>query len=192
MPIFLEPRDAIDDLKDFQSVLIVSCPICPPMCVSIQQKRPFLEPLKHGVKTPAFEDFIASIREALAGHGVRTDAFTMRLPVPMMCLWSERQRARLLKRARDFEAVLVLGCDSATYTAVEALRETDCKVFQGMRVKTITNATMSLRAPATVMLDWHPLPDTPRIGPFNASDEETRGVGHPSVNDRRPTPQAKG
>ncbi len=173
MPIFLEPRDVIDDLKGFQSVLIVSCPICPPMCVSIQQKRPFLEPLKHGLKTKAFEDYITSIRDALAKHGVRTDSFTMRLPVPMMCLWTGRQRARILKRARDFEAVLVLGCDSATYTAVDALRETECRVFQGMQVKTITNATMTLRAPATVTLDWHPLPSTPKIGEINAPREET-------------------
>lgn len=172
MPIFLEPRDAIDDLKGFQSVLIVSCPICPPMCVSIQQKKAFLEPLKHGVKTQAFEDYIASIRDALATYNVRTDAFTMRFPVPMMCLWTGRQRARLLKRAREFEAVLVLGCDSATYTAVDALRDTQCKVFQGMQVKSITNATMTYRSPATVTLDWHPLPSRPKIGKFNEPSEE--------------------
>lgn len=167
MPIFLEPRDALEDLKGFSSVLIVSCPICPPMCVSIQQKRPFLEPLKHGVKTGAFEDYITSIRAALEERGTRTGAFTMRLPVPMMCLWTGRQRTRLLKRARGYEAVLVLGCDSATYTAVDALKDTGCQVFQGMSVKTITNATIRLRWPASVELDWHPLPTTPRIGRFN-------------------------
>ncbi len=172
MPIFLEPLDMIDDLKGFQSVLIVSCPICPPMCVSIQQKKPFLQPLKHGVKTKAFEDYIASIQDALAEHGVRTDAFTMRFPVPMMCLWTERQRARILKRARDFEAVLVLGCDSATYTAVDALRETNCKVFQGMQVKTITNATMTFPSRAAVTLDWHPLPSKPKIGDVTAPRED--------------------
>ena len=91
----------------------------------------------------------------------------------MMCLWTGRQRARILKRARDFEAVLVLGCDSATCTAVDALRKTECRVFQGMQVKTITNATMTLRAPATVTLDWHPLPSTPKIGEINAPREET-------------------
>lgn len=183
MPIFLEPRDAINYLKDFESVLIVSCPICPPMCVSIQQKKPFLEPFKHGLKTQAFEGYIASIQDALEKYGVRTDAFTMRFPVPMMCLWTGRQRARLLKRARDFGGVLVLGCDSATYTAVDALRETECRVFQGMQVKTITNATLSLRSPATITLDWHPLPRTPKIGGFNESREETLGA-EPTNNTR--------
>lgn len=173
MPIFLEPSDVIDDLKGFQSILIISCPICPPMCVSIQQKKPFLEPLKHGVKTPAFEDHIASIRKALSEHGVRTDTFTTRLPIPMMCLWTARQRAKILKRARNFEAVLVLGCDSATYTAVDALKDTDCSIFQGMQVKTITNATTSLCSPATIRLDLHPLPNTPRFGEVNTPHKET-------------------
>lgn len=169
MPIYLEPRDVIEDLKGFRSVLIISCPICPPMCVSIQQKRPFLEPLKHGLKTPAFEDYIASIRDALAKYGVQTDAFTMRVPVPMMCLWTAGQRARISKRAREFEAVLVLGCDSATFTAADALKETGCKVFQGMQVRTITNATTSVRSPAAVTLEWHPLPITPQIGQSSQS-----------------------
>ncbi len=172
MPIYLEPQDVIDDLRGFRSVLIISCPICPPMCVSIQQNKPFLEPLKHGAKTKAFEDYVASIRDALEKHGVRTDAFTMRFPVPMMCLWTGRQRAKVLERARDFEAVLVLGCDSATYTAVDALREAKCKIFQGMQVKTITNATMAIRRPATVTLEWHPLPSMPEIGEINTPREE--------------------
>ena len=172
MPIFLEPRDAIDELKRFASVLLVSCPVCPPMCVSIQQKQPFIELFKRGVKTGAFEDYIKSIRNALEEHGVRTDAFTMRLPVPMMCLWTSRQRQRLLRHAKGFEAVLVLGCDSATHTAIDALRDTSCEVFQGMTVKTITNATATFRFPGTVELEWHPLPTKPRIGRFNASAED--------------------
>lgn len=172
MPIYLEPRDTIDDLKRFGSVLIVSCPICPPMCVSIQQKQPFIELFKRGLKTGAFEAYIRSIRTALEEHGVRTDAFTMRLPVPMMCLWTAGQRQRLLRRAKGFEAALVLGCDSATYTAIDALRETGCAVFQGMAVKTITNATATFRFPGTIELEWRPIPTTPRIGRFNAPPAE--------------------
>lgn len=172
MPIFMEPRDAIDDLKHFESVLIVSCPVCPPMCVSIQQKQPFIELFKTGLKTGAFEDHIKSIQKALEEHGVRTDAFTMRLPAPMMCLWTRGQRHRLLRRAKDFEAVLILGCDSATYTAIDALRDTGREVFQGMTVKTITNATVSFRFPGTVELEWHPLPTKPKIGRLNASVED--------------------
>jgi hypothetical protein len=47
-------------------------------------------------------------------------------------MWSERRRNKLQRRARDFEAVLVLGCDSATETVSTAIQSSDCKVIEGM------------------------------------------------------------
>ena len=64
-----------------------------------------------------------------------------------------------MKRARDFEAVLVLGCHCATHTARVTLEDTDCRVFQGMRELGLANATIKVRYPMTVELDPHPLPD---------------------------------
>lgn len=159
MPIRLEPRDVTADLESFKSVLIVSCPICPVVSLAMINKRPLIEFFKTGFKTAAFEDYVTSIREPLEQRGIRTDTFTMRLPHPLMCLWTDRQRGRLLKRARDFEAVLVLGCHSATHTARVTLEDTDCRVFQGMRELGLANATIKVRYPMTVELDPHPLPD---------------------------------
>lgn len=158
MPVYLEPRDVTADLEGFSSVLIVSCPVCPPISLALQKKKPFLEVFKHGFNTGAFEDYIKLVREPLEQRGIRTDVYTMRVPSPIMCLWTEGQRRRLLKRAKDYEAVLVLGCDSATYTAKDALKGTDCQVFQAMRMMAIANATMKFRFPMTVELDMHPLP----------------------------------
>ncbi len=183
MPIYLEPRDVAADLEGFKSVLIVSCPICPPMCVSMQKKKPFIEPLKHGLKTQAFENYIASIRKPLEKRGVRTGVFTMRLPVPMMCLWTQGQRNRLLRRAKGYDAVVVLGCNSATYTAQDTLKDTKCQVFQGMRVETITNAIVKFRFPMTVQLEWHPMPTRARIGSFNdPADREPKAC--PTIRER--------
>ena len=173
MPIYLEPRDITAKLEEFSSVLVVSCPICPPMCVSVQQQKPFLEFFKHGLKTEAFEDYIRSIREPLEQRGIRTGVYTMRLPVPMMCLWTQAQRNKLLRRAMEYDSVLVLGCDSATYTAIEALKETTCQVFQAMQVVTITNATAKFRFPMTVELKWHPLPTSPSIGKYSDLVDKT-------------------
>jgi hypothetical protein len=167
MPIHLEPRDVTADLEGFSSVLIVSCPICPPVCVSMQKKRPFIEFFKHGLKTQAFEDYITSIREPLEQRGIRTGVFAMRVPIPTMCLWTEGQRNRLLRRAKDYDAVLVLGCDSATYTAKDTLKETGCQVFQAMRVETISNAIAKFRFPLTVEFDYRPMPTKTRIGTDN-------------------------
>ena len=155
MPVHLEPLDVAADLQDFRSVLIVSCPVCPPMCVAMQQNSPFIELFKRGLKTGAFEDYIQSIREPLEQRGVRTSAYSIHLPTPMMCLWTEWQRNRLLKRARDYEAVVVLGCDSAAYTAEEVLKGSDCQVIQGMQMVGTTNATLKVRFPLKIELDMH-------------------------------------
>ena len=59
----------------------------------------------------------------------------------------------MLKRAKDYEAVLVLGCCSATQTAEETLEGSDCQVIQAMRATGIANASMKFRFPLTVGLE---------------------------------------
>ena len=83
----------------------------------------------------------------------------MRLPHPLMCLWTAGQRKRLLRRARDFEAVLVLGCYSAAHTARVTLKDIDCRVFQGMKEVGLANATIKVRYPFIVELQTHDLDD---------------------------------
>ena len=155
MPLHLEPLEVSAGLEDVSSVLIVSCPVCPPMCVAMQQKSPFLEFFKRGLKTEAFEEYTQSIREPLEQRGVRTGAYAIHVPTPMMCLWTDWQRSRFLKRARDYEAVVVLGCDSATYTVQDVLQETDCRVIKGMQMIGTTNATLKFRFPLTIELNMN-------------------------------------
>jgi hypothetical protein len=155
MPVHLEALDFSSDLEGFSSVLIVSWPVCPPMCLAMQRNSPFIEFFRRGLKTGAFEDCIHSIREALEQRGVRTGAYSIHVPTPMMCLWTKWQRNRLLKRARDYEAVLVLGCDSATYTVQETLKNTACQVIKGMTMIGTTNATLKVRFPLTIDLGMH-------------------------------------
>jgi len=111
---------------------------------------------KHGLKTAAFEDHIQSIRDSLTQRGVRTDVFSIHAPTPMMCLWTERQRQRLLKRAKDYEAVLVLACDSGTESAKDALKDTGCHVIQSLDMDGVINATTTIRFPLTVRMESHP------------------------------------
>ncbi len=168
MPILLEPTDVNSQLGQFGSVLIVSCPVCPAVSMAIAQNKPLFEFFKHGIKTEALEDHIESIRADLASRGIQTDSVTIRMPHPLMCLWTARQRKRLLKRAAGYEAVLVLGCHSAAMTARDALKETDCKVFLGMQEIGLTNATVKYKPPDQVELDVHPLP----ISPFGRTKQQ--------------------
>ena len=86
----------------------------------------------------------------LCERSMRTAVFSARLPCPAMCLWTKGQRARLARRASDFDAVLVLGCESARVTASQALSKRDCPVVLGMRVTGITNATVAFPSPSRV------------------------------------------
>ena len=150
MPIMLQPRDFISEVEGFDSVLVVSCSMCPPMSMAMQTETPFIELFKHGVKTPVFEKYIQSVCDQMKEHGIRTDVFTSRLPTPLMCVWTEGQRQRLLDHAKGFDAVLVLGCSSAVKTAEDALRDIDCPVFLGMRMKGIANGKIVIKPPMNI------------------------------------------
>lgn len=152
MPINLQPLDVSHDLENVSSALIVLCPVCPQFSMAMLKNSPWIEFFKHGSKTSALEDHIKEIREPLEKRGARTAIFRTHLPIPMMCLWTKKQRQRLQKRARRYEAVVVLGCDSAAYTVRQALENTDCRVITGMRTLGITNATVTHRFPLTFEL----------------------------------------
>ena len=121
----------------------------------MQQQEPFIEFFRHGIKTEAFEEHIQSVRDSLTERGVRTGVFSIHAPTPMMCLWTKGQRARLLKRARDYEAVLVMACDSGAESAKDALEDTDCQVIQSLDMDGVVNATTSIRFPLTVVMEPH-------------------------------------
>lgn len=150
MPIHLEPLDVAAELEGFNSILIVSCPVCPPMSLAMQTRSPFIELFQGGLTTGAFEAYIQGLREPLEKRGIRTGVYSTYLPCPTMCLWTKGQRRRFLKRAEDYEAVLVLGCESAAQTARDALEGSDCQVIQAMRTTGIANGTMRFRFPLRV------------------------------------------
>jgi hypothetical protein len=153
MPLHLEPLDVSDNLQNTRSVLIVSCPICPTVSLAAEKASPLIEFFKSGIKTRAYEDCIREIREPLEQRGVQTGVFTIYAPCPAMCLWTKGQRNRLLKRASNYEAVLVMGCESARHTVKQALKSIDCEVILAMRLTGITNVTVKLQLPLTVTLE---------------------------------------
>ena len=152
MPIHLQTRDLSSELADARSVLIVTCPVCPQVSLAMQTASPWLELGRRGLKTAALEAHIRDLRDGLAERGVRTGVFTTRFPLPTMCLWTRGQRDRMQSRAEGHDTVVVMGCDSATHTAREALQGTQCRVVQGMEWVGISNAIVSYRFPLTFEL----------------------------------------
>jgi hypothetical protein len=153
MPLHLQPVDVSSELEKYKSVLIVSCPVCPPVSLATDNDSPFIEFFKHGIKTGAFEDHLHEICKSLEQHGVRTGVFTSYVPCAATCLWTKGQRKRLLKNARDFDAALVIGCESARYTVEETLKTTACEVVLAMQLVGITNASLKFQFPLTVKLE---------------------------------------
>ena len=153
MPFHLEPIDFSDELRGYASVLIVSCPVCPPISLATDTDSPFMEFFKHGIKTPAYEAHLSRIREDLERDGIKTGVFTSHFPSAAACLWTSGQRNRLLKRAAGYDAALVMGCESTRYTVADTLKETDCDVILGMELVGVTNAVLKFRFPQTIRLD---------------------------------------
>ena len=152
MPLHLKPLDVSAALEGYESVLIVSCPICPPVSAATDTDSPLIEFFKSGIKTGAYEDYIRDMRESLEERGVETGVFTSYLPCTAMCLWTKGQRNRLLKRAKGYQAAVVMGCESARVTVEQVLKDTDCAVLLAMQLVGITNAKLKFRFPLTVEL----------------------------------------
>lgn len=168
MPLHLEPLDVSPELKDHRSVLIVSCPVCPPVSLATDSDSPFIEFFKHGIKTPAYERFLGDLVASLERDGIKTGVFTSYLPCAATCLWTSGQRSRLLKRASGYDAALVMGCESARHTVEKTLRDTDCEVILAMRLVGITNASLKFEFPLTVRLD--------QLARVNANEQVARAA----------------
>lgn len=58
-----------------------------------------------------------------------------------------------LRRANDFDAALVMGCESARLTVDDTLKDTNCDVHLAMQLVGVTNANLKFEFPLTVKLD---------------------------------------
>lgn len=152
MPLHLEPLNCAEKLRGYRSVLIVSCPVCPPASLASDSDSPLVSFFWHGIKTPAYEHYLGELQDVLNNAGVQTSVFTSYLPSPATCLWSSGQRQRLLKKARGRDAVLVMGCASAQATVEQTLEDLDCDVILGMELVGITNASLKFNFPLNVTL----------------------------------------
>ena len=172
MPMYLEPVGDLSLLHGYKSVLIVVCPMCPAVSLAIQQRKPYMEFLRHLFGTGALKEHVAALQDDLKRHGIRTGYFTSYFPLPLMCIWSARQRQKLAKRARGYEAIAVVGCDAATFNAANVVALEGCKVVQVMHVTGIISAVPTFTRPCSLTLKtlgqksvaWPSLPPQRAIG----------------------------
>ena len=153
MPIYLKEKSEFPELEKFESVLIVPCRFCPAASMAVRREKPYFEFLRRFLKTDSYEKLIDTIKSNLAKKGVKSNVFRSRwIHQFVICMWTSRRRKKLLKQARKYEAVVVLGCEAAVQTIHDALETTSCKVFQGMRSEGIMTITPSFDLPGNISL----------------------------------------
>ncbi len=154
MPIHFTDLDVVSKVDEGSSALIVPCTMCPAVTVAVRERKPFLQLFRSLFKSPPFERYIAALQSRLASKGVRTEVFKSRLYHQwFLCMWTAGRRKKLRKYADRHDALIVLGCDSATETVREAAAESNCKVIEGMRVSGIMNAQLSVHLPGNVSFE---------------------------------------
>src|SRR5210317_189321 len=154
MPIHFNDRDVVSKVAGLSSALIVPCYMCPAVTVSVREKKPFIQLFKSFLKSAPYEEYITTLQSRLQENGVKTKVFKSAPSHEwFMCMWTSGKRRKLQKCAEEYDAVIVLGCDSAIETEREAVQSTGCKVIAGMEVAGIMNAQIRFHLPGNVSFD---------------------------------------
>jgi hypothetical protein len=154
MPIHFSDLDIFSKIEGVKSALIVPCTMCPAATVAVREQKPFMQLFRNPFMSAPFEQYIKALKSRLADEGVRTEVFKSRLYHQwFMCMWTGGRRDKLRKRASQHDAVIVLGCDSATATVQEAAQAAGCKVIEGMKVSGIMNAQLKFQLPGNVSFE---------------------------------------
>lgn len=166
MPIHFKDVNLDTEVAGLKNALIVPCIMCPAVTVSIREKQPLMKLFRSFFKSAPFERYLKALQTQLRDKGIKADIFNSRLYQHwFLCMWSSARREKLRRHAEGYEAVIVLGCDSATKTVRDAIQSPDCKVIEGMKVGGLTNAKMKISFPANVSLEdvkIVPLPEQDR------------------------------
>ena len=154
MPIHFNDLDVASEVAGLSSALIVPCYMCPAVTVAVRENKPFLQFFRNFLNSAPFEQHIKALQSRLRDKGVDTKVFKSYLPHQwFLCMWTSRRCKKLQKYAKQHEAVIVLGCESATETVRESVESTDCKVFEGMEVEGIMNAKLRFHLPCNISLE---------------------------------------
>jgi len=154
MPLFLKDINDFSELERFGSVLIVPCRFCPAASLAVRRHTPYFDFLKNFLKTASYEQYLQTIRSDLEKKGVKTDIFKSHLPHQfVVCMWTSRRRKKLMKRAQNYDAVVVMGCETAVQSIHEVIDSPFCKVFQGMRTEGLMSIKPLFHFPCSIWLE---------------------------------------
>jgi len=154
MPIDFNDLDVLSEVAGLSSALIVPCNMCPAVTMAVRENRPFIQLFRSFLKSVPFEQYIKALQFRLGEKGVKTKVFRSNLIHQwFMCMWTSGQRKKLQKHAKSYDAVIVLGCNSATETVRDLVKSAETKVIEGMEVAGIMNAKLRFQLPCNVSFE---------------------------------------
>ncbi|HSH71230.1 MAG TPA: hypothetical protein VK997_15010 [Deferrisomatales bacterium] len=168
MPIHFNDLDVVPEVAGLSSALIVPCNMCPAVTVAVREDRPFIRFFRSLLKSAPFEKYIMDLQSRLLENGVNAKVFKSLIYHQwFMCMWTSRKRKKLQKCAGQYEAVIVIGCESATDTVRDVLKSNYCKVIEGMKVAGIMNAKLKFHLPDNISFEdckVVPISKQPEVG----------------------------
>lgn len=151
MPIHLDDLDVVSEVEGLGSALIVACNMCAGASLAEREDKPFMQFFRSLLKSPPLERHIARLESRLRQKGVNAKKFKAGVIQQFfLCLWTSRQRRKLRESANEYEAVVVLGCDSAIQTVRDSVDGTDCRVVPGMAVAGVMNTRPRFHWPCNI------------------------------------------
>lgn len=151
MPIHFEDLDVVSKVEGLSSALIVPCRMCPAATIAVRENKPFMNFFRSLFKSQPFEQYLKTLQDRLKEKGINSKVFGCSLYHRwFMCMWNPGTRKNLLKEAQKYDAVIVLGCSSATVTVRDTVESIGCKVIEGMEATGIMNAKLSFNLPCKV------------------------------------------
>jgi hypothetical protein len=153
MPLYMEPIPIDPSMYLSESVLFVICEVCPKMCMSVKQSRPYFSLRGLFGEKDFFDEYINNIRNSFADKGLRTGIFRNKKFNSMMCLWPQKQRDLLSEFSKNFQAIAVIGCQSAVFTVKDSVKSRNIKIYPMMRVEGIANFKSIMEFPALFKLE---------------------------------------
>lgn len=154
MPVYLKEADVTPELDGAKSVLIVPCRFCPAASMAVQTHAPLIALFRNFLTTASYEQLIQDMKRGFEARGIKTDVFRSNMVHQfVLCMWTSKRRERLAERAQNYDALVVLGCETATQTVRNAVKSCDCRVIQGMTSHGIMAVKPGFRLPCDFTLE---------------------------------------
>ena len=142
--------------------------------MAVKSNEPYIEFPRRSLKTATYERHLAEMKDSFEKRGIKTSVFKSNLLHQfVLCMWTAKRRNTLLERAKNFEAVVVMGCEAAVTTVRSTLESTACQVIPGLRSEGIMSIQPKFSLPCNLRLELESV--TPYIQPesWGAADQHT-------------------